>query len=268
RLGFTILFMAPFFIFKHLGELRYLGIKNLLLSTIAGIFLAMHFILWFESLNYTSVASSVVLVTLQPLFSFLGGYIFFKEKLTFKSILAGLFALSGSIVIGWGDFRIGGNALWGDILALLGAGAVTGYWLFGQGLRKSLSLITYTFLVYGTSTLTLIIYNLILGYSFFPYSKQDWLMFILLALIPTLLGHTLFNWLIKWMNATTISMSILGEPVGSSLLAYFILGEIVTVPQWIGGIIIIFGIYIFMQVQSTTTTKDNKKNSISQENVE
>jgi drug/metabolite transporter (DMT)-like permease len=254
RLFITILLMSPFVLFKYWKELSSVRIKDLFYSSLAGVFLALHFILWFESLNYTSVASSVVLVTLQPLFSFLGGYIFYKEHLSWKSIAAGFLAIFGSFIIGWGDFQIGGLALWGDILALLGAGMVTGYLLFGQGLRKRLSLAVYTYIVYGTSTCSLFVYSLALNYSFLSYPPNDWLMFLLLALIPTLLGHTVFNWLIKWVNATRISIVMLGEPVGASILAYYILGETITYSQLAGGSIIIIGVYLFMKVNSQDST--------------
>lgn len=247
RLLFTILFMLPFVIWKHLGEIRFISLRDWCFSSLAGVFLAMHFILWFESLNYTSVASSVVLVTLQPLFSFVGAYVFFKERVTPAGIAGGLLAIAGSVFIGWSDFRIGGTALFGDILALLGAATVTGYWLFGQSVRKRLSLMMYTFVVYTISTIVLLMYDIALGFDLFPYSGQDWLVFIGLAIFPTLLGHTVFNWTIKWLSANTISMAILGEPIGAAILAYCILGEKVTAAQAIGTAVILCGIYLFMQ---------------------
>lgn len=216
----------------------------------SGAFLAVHFILWFESLNYTSITSSVVLVTLQPFFSFIGGYYIFGERLGLAAILGGVLAFIGSIIIGWGDFRIGGIALFGDLLAFIAAAMVTGYWMIGQYLRKSLSLTTYTYVVYSISTLVLMAYSILFGYSFYPYPAQDWLWFLLLAIFPTLLGHSFLNWAIKWVNASTVSMSILGEPIGSAILAYFIFHEKIQMSQWIGGGIILIGIYVFMKYKS------------------
>ena len=115
RMLFSVLIMLPWFIVKYIHELKLLSKRDWLFSAIAGIFLAFHFILWFESLNYTSVASSTVLVTMQPLFAFIGTYLFFKEKITLKTILAGGIAVVGSILISWGDFKISGAALYGDI---------------------------------------------------------------------------------------------------------------------------------------------------------
>ncbi|MCF6092965.1 DMT family transporter [Microaerobacter geothermalis] len=260
RLLFTFLLMTPIFLLFYRHELKDIKKKDWIFSTLSGVFLAFHFILWFESLNYTSVASSVVLVTLQPLFSVIGAYFLFKERVPMKAILGGSLAIAGSFFIGWGDFKIGGMALFGDILALLGAIMVTAYWLCGQDIRKRLSLITYTYVVYGASSLTLVIYNLALGYSFFPYPTMDWVYFLSLALFPTLLGHTLFNWAIRWLNASTISMSILGEPIGSAILAYFILGEVINTTQYIGGALILFGIYAFIKWNEQTKTNPSFEN--------
>ncbi|AMA73959.1 DMT family transporter [Aneurinibacillus thermoaerophilus] len=252
RLLFTVLFMLPFVLWKHAHEIKNICARDWVFSAIAGVFLALHFILWFESLNYTSVASSVVLVTLQPLFSFVGAYFFFKERVSLEGIIGCLLAVAGSVYIGWSDFRIGGTALLGDILALLGAATVTGYWLFGQSVRKRLSLMMYTFVVYTISTSVLLAYDLSLGFALYPYPGKDWLVFIGLAVFPTLLGHTVFNWAIKWLSVNTISVAILGEPIGAAILAYFILGEKITAAQLIGTAVIISGIYLFMRYNQPT----------------
>lgn len=246
RLFFSVLFMLPIFLKKHSSELRLITKKDFLFSAIAGILLAFHFILWFESLNFTSVASSTVLVTLQPLFAFIGTYIFFKEKLSSKAIISGLIAVVGSVLISWGDFRISGSALFGDFLALIACALITGYLLFGQTVRQRLSLVTYTFVVYLISSVTLFIYILTANQPLYPYRPSDWVYFILLALVPTLLGHTLFNWSLKWISTSTISMAILFEPVGATILAYFLLDEQTVWSQVVGGLIVIVGISLFV----------------------
>jgi drug/metabolite transporter (DMT)-like permease len=247
RLFFSVIIMLPIFLTKrYVSEVRHITKKDWLFSAIAGILLAFHFILWFESLNYTSVASSTVLVTLQPLFAFLGTFLFFKEKLSAKAIACGIIAVIGSFIISWGDFRISGAALFGDILSLIACAFVTGYLLFGQTVRKRLSLVTYTFVVYFMSSITLLIYVLLGKQSVFPEKTTDWIYFVLLALIPNLLGHTLFNWSLKWLSTSTISMAILFEPVGATFLAYFILKEYVFFSQIIGGLIVIAGISLFI----------------------
>lgn len=249
RLIFSVLLTLPFLLWTPgvIGEIMRLSKKQWLLSTLSGAFLASHFLLWFESLRFTSVASSTVLVTLQPLFAFIGGYFLFGERMRPLAISGGLLAIVGSFVIGWADFRVGGMALWGDILALLGAVTVTAYWLIGQYVRQNISLFAYTLVVYTITSLLLVGYDLVFGYNLTGYPLTDWGWFFCLALVPTLLGHSIFNWIIKWLNTTTISMGILGEPVGTAILAYFILGEVVTPPQWVGGGIILLGIYLFIR---------------------
>jgi len=250
RLFFAAVLMIPAMLFKYRTELVAISRKGWFLGITSGFFLALHFILWFESLNYTSVASSVVLVTLQPIFAFIGTYFFFGERFSVAANISMLITLLGSFIIGWGDFQVSGLALLGDILALLGAVAVTGYFLIGQQLRRSQSLMTYTFIVYGSSSIVLFIYNVFLGHSFIAYPADHWLLFLALAIIPTFLGHSLFNWALKWLSTATISMAIVFEPIGASILAYFILGEIVTSMQWLGGSIVIFGLFLF--IVSTT----------------
>ena len=246
RMLFSVLIMSPVFLLKYKSELKLLQKRDWLFSIVAGVFLAFHFILWFESLNYTSVASSTVLVTLQPIFAFVGTYLFFKEKVAFQSIVAVIVAISGSLLISWGDFRISGAALYGDGLALIACAFITGYLLFGQDVRKRLSLMTYTMVVYSVSTITLFFYVLFMGQSFGPYESNDWLLFVMLAIVPNLLGHTLFNWSLKWVSTNTISIAILFEPVGAAILAFFIFNEKLILSQVIGGIIVILGILMFV----------------------
>lgn len=250
RMFFAVVLMLPFVFFKYKHELIAVTKRDWLLASLSGIFLALHFILWFESLNFTSVASSVVLVSLQAVFAFIGTYIFFGERFSVAAIISMIITIGGSVIIGWGDFQISGLALLGDILALLGAVAATGYFLLGQRLRRSLSLTTYTFIVYGISTVILFIYNVVLNSNFISYSLDIWGLFLALAIVPTFLGHSLFNWALKWLSTATISMAIVFEPIGASILAYFILGEAITYTQWLGGTIIIFGLFLF--IMSTT----------------
>lgn len=245
RMFFTVLMMLPVFLFKYISEIKHISKRDWLLCTCAGIFLSFHFILWFESLNYTSVASSTVLVTLQPLFAFIGGFLFFKERYSIVAIISALIAIAGSFIIGWGDFQYSGFALFGDLLALFACALITGYLMFGQAVRKRVSSVTYTFAVYGISSVVLFIYVLLVNEPFLDYSAKDWTCFIMLALIPNLFGHSLFNWSLKWVSTTVISMAILFEPVGASIMAYFILDEKLMPAQIFGGLIVIGGLLLF-----------------------
>ncbi|MGG3506262.1 DMT family transporter [Paenibacillus lautus] len=250
RMFFSSLFILPLLVTINrkniLRQFRNITGTQWGMCLLAGFFLAIHFVLWFESLNYTSVTSSTVLVTLQPLFAFVGGSLIFGERLRFPAISGGLLAITGSFIIGWGDMQISGSALFGDQLALLAAGAVTIYFLIGQSVRKDLSLFPYTFIVYGTSAFYLLIYCLVTGDALTGYSSKEWGWFFALALIPTLFGQTVFNGLVKWFSTTTISMSILGEPVGTAILAYYILHDHISIRQIVGGSVILLGIGMFI----------------------
>lgn len=246
RMFLSVLIMLPLFLKNNLHELKEIKSRDWIFSTIAGILLAFHFILWFESLRYTSVASSTVLVTLQPLFAIFGTYFFFKEKITLKSVLAMIIAIGGSFLISWGDFQVGGTAFYGDILALIACALVTGYMLFGQDLRRRIGLTTYTIIVYTVSAVTLAIYMLVKGESFTTDDPMNWLWFLLLAIVPNLLGHNLFNWALKYVSANTISIAILFEPVGASIMAFLVFGEVLISSQYIGGAIVIIGILLYV----------------------
>ncbi|MFC4619603.1 DMT family transporter [Camelliibacillus cellulosilyticus] len=254
RLFFTILLMTPF-LYQHVKAFRAIKLKNLLWCAFAGVSLAFHFILWFVSLEYTSVASSVVLVTLQPLFAFAGSLLLFKEKLHFGALVGAGSAIFGSFLISWGDFGVSRAALFGDLLALAACLMITVYLMVGQSVRRDMNLFTYTYLVYAFATVTLFIYVLCSREPFVPYPAQDWIMFMLLAVFPTLLGHSIFNWSVKWVGVNTLSMSILGEPVGAAILAYFLFHEALHPMQIIGSLIILSGIFIYLRLESRQKAK-------------
>lgn len=251
RMLFATVILLPFLLVnkKNRQELRSLSKKQWGLGLLSGAFLAAHYVFWFESLNYTSVASSTVIVTLQPLFSMIGGYFLFKERFSKGAIMGFLVAIAGSIVIGWRDFQISGLALFGDILALIAAGIITAYFFIGQHVRKRLSLIPYSVISYGSSTLLLGVFAFIQKTPFFNYSVQTWWSFIGLAFIATILGQTIFNWLLKWLSTSIISMSILGETIGTCILAYFILDEVISLQQGMGIALILIGLALFLLQQ-------------------
>ncbi|ADK05005.1 TPA: DMT family transporter [Bacillus anthracis] len=248
RLFFAVLILLPLLLFNqnNRSELKTITRRQWGFGFISGLFLAAHYVLWFESLQYTSVASSTVIVTLQPLFSMIGGYFLFKERFSRGAVIGCLIAISGSIVIGWQDFQISGEALYGDILAFIAAGIITAYFFISQYVRKDLSLIPYSIISYGSSACFLGVFAYMQNESFIHYSTQTWLYFFGLAFIATILGQTIFNWLLKWMSATAISMSILGETIGTCILAYFILNETLSLQQGLGITVIFIGLALFL----------------------
>ncbi|MBU4533251.1 MAG: DMT family transporter [Firmicutes bacterium] len=246
RLGLATLVLLPFALRGlPLKELRSISRQDLKLAFAAGSLLALHFTVWITSLNYTSIASSTVLVTMQPLFVIAGSFLILKERIGTVALLATGLALTGSIIVGISDFQVGEQALYGDFLALMGAGFVAGYVLIGRSLRARLCVVSYTFLVYGSCTLVLLGFCLATSAPLYPYPGTDWYCFIALALIPTLLGHSVFNWALRYVKATVVSVSILGEPVGASILAYFIFAETPAMLQVLGGLVIMGGITVF-----------------------
>lgn len=214
---------------------------------LSGLFLALHFSFWIASLKFTSVASSVVLVSTNPLFVGFGEWIFFKEALGWNLILGIALSIIGSALISFGDMSLSKEALLGDGLALLGALTASGYLLIGRKMRRGKELLSYIFPVYSISAFVLILFSLSLKKPFFGFSSSTYLYLFLLALIPQLIGHTTFNWALRYLSTSIVAIAILGEPVGSTLLAYFILKEGLTVLKIVGGSLILIGISIALQ---------------------
>lgn len=214
---------------------------------LSGFFLSLHFAFWIVSLKYTSVASSVVLVTTHPIFVAIGGWLFLKEKISLNLVLGIAFSVLGSGLISYGDMSLSKEALVGDGFALLGAMAASGYLLVGRKMRKERDLFSYIFPVYSTAGLILILLSLIFQKPFWGYSSATYLFLFLLALVPQLIGHTTFNWALKYLPASMVAITILGEPIGSTILAYFILGEGLMIWKVLGGISIFAGILIALK---------------------
>jgi drug/metabolite transporter (DMT)-like permease len=220
---------------------------------LSGLFLSLHFAFWIASLKYTSVASSVVLVTTHPIFVGIGGSLFLKERLGLNLILGIALSVFGSGLISFGDMTLSSEALMGDGFALLGAMAASGYLLIGRKMRKDQELLSYIFPVYSTAGLILILLSFVFQKSFWGYSPSAYLFLFLLALIPQLIGHTTFNWALKYLPASMVAITILGEPIGSTILAYFIFGEGLTTWKVLGGISIFAGISIALKGTSKSS---------------
>jgi drug/metabolite transporter (DMT)-like permease len=214
---------------------------------LSGILLAFHFALWIASLKYTSVASSVVLVTTNPIFVGIGGWLFLREHLKLNFISGIVLSVLGSGLISYGDMALSKEALMGDGLALLGAIANSGYLLVGRKMRKGQDLLSYIFPVYSMAAVVLVILTLCFRKQFFGYPSSAYLFLFLLAIIPQLIGHTTFNWALKYLPVAMVAIAVLGEPVGSTILAYLILGEDLTIWKILGGFSIFAGILIALK---------------------
>lgn len=258
RMILATLFLLPI-VYIRRAEFRHVTGREWRLLAFSGVFLALHFALWFGSLKLTTVASSTIILALQPIVSLIGGFLVFRERTTRAALLTMFVAVVGAVMIGWGDFGLSQAAILGDILSFLSVIAVVGYLLIGQSAVKKVSHWIYSFSVFGFAGITLVLYNLIAGVSFTGYSGQDWGIFLLLAIVPTI-SHMINNWLLKYVNATTISMSILGEPVGATLLAVWLLGERLTGWQLVGGVLVLSGVFLFLLQQMRIKPKQISTN--------
>ncbi len=216
--------------------------KTLLITLTAGFFLALHFATWIISLNYTTIANSVILVDSAPLFALLLSKIFLKEKTSKKAIILVLVALVGAALIGWGDIKTDPQLFKGDVLAIVGAIGLAVYLVCGRVVRQKVPLTPYLVIVYGFSALFLLIICLINNENLVYYPLKTYLMFALLAILPTIGGHSLFLYALKYLKAYIVNIGFLGEPVGAAILALIFFGE---VPEWhfyIGGFLILSGV--------------------------
>jgi len=244
RLSLAALLINPVAWIRSGPELRRLIRNNLAMTLLSGAFLALHFVLWISSLSYTTVASSVVLVTTRPIFVAIASHFLFHEKLSRHTILGIVICLVGAVLIGYGDWRIGSKPLLGDMLAFFGTLSVVGYLLIGRRLRQNTDLLSYSCLVYSSAALFLLLAVFTLNYRLFGYSATTYLMFVLLALLPQILGHLSINWALGFVPATLVAIAVLGEPVGATALAFVILNESPTFTQIGGSILILSGVFV------------------------
>ncbi len=225
------------------------GRNQLFLCMLGGLFLSLHFVSWIASLKHTSVANSVVLVTTNPIFVGILSWLIFKERHSVYLFLGIILSLAGTMMMvfaktGFESLPVlNSPSVLGDMLALSGAVMASGYLIIGSRVRKNMGIIQYITLVYSFCALFLLLFSLASGASFSGYSRNSYIYMVLLALIPQLIGHTSFNWALRHISSTNIAVTILGEPVGTIILARLILDESISIYQG-AGIFLIFGAII------------------------
>jgi drug/metabolite transporter (DMT)-like permease len=249
------------------GEVAGLGRSRLLLLIIGGIFLALHFGTWTASLEYIPVGRSVLLVTCHPIFTVLASRLFLGDRISSRNLIAVLVAFVGIVIIFSeslsGRAVAGGNSLLlGDLLALAGAVTVVGYIIIGKHLRTEVSLLAYTSVLYAVCALMLVPAALAAGVRPGQLVGEDYLWLLALAVVPTLGGHTVFNYLLKDVSATLISTAFLGEPLGASLLAWLVWGQIPSIATLAGGAFVLAGIYLLRVEREPQRHKDHKEEEI------
>jgi drug/metabolite transporter (DMT)-like permease len=250
RLIWTVLFLIPVVLGKSTvrNELFKLPGKTVMLCCLSGLFLAIHFVLWFESLHHTSVASSTTIVCTEVIWVCLGFCLFLKGKLSIKAIAAIAVTLVGSGLVAYADSGEG-SQLYGDILALLAAIAVAVYTLIGRVVRNHTSTTVYTFLVYVACCLVLVLICLLQGYKLFNHGLSPILVGALLAIFSTILGHSIFSWCLKFFSPSFVSASKLCEPVAAAVMATFLFGEMPVPLQLLGGSLILGGVYWYSRIE-------------------
>ena len=258
RLTFATLILAPIAFTRHRDELGSLRRGDLMLGLVAGLFLAIHFGTWISSLEFTSVASSVVFVSTGPLWVALLSPMLLDERLRRAALIGLGLAFLGGAIVGMSDACnwnnglecpdlsrvMQGRAMWGNFLALAGAWAVSGYLIIGRKLRAKVSLIPYIFVVYGMAAIGLLAAMFVAGESPFGHPMRAYFWIFLLAAFPQLIGHSTYNWALRFIPASLVALTTLVEPIGSAILAYFVLRETPSGGVLFGGALILSGIYL------------------------
>lgn len=251
RLLWTILLMTPVVLGKAevRAELGKLDKRSALLSGLSGIFLAIHFLLWFESLRHTSVASAATLVCTEVIWVSIGFCLFQGGHIPTKAVFAISLALAGSVLIAWVDSGSGFH-LYGDLLALMASVAAAVYMLIGRVVQRKVSTTVYTYIVYAACAAVLVAVCLAGDLRLWAYGMRPVTIGALLAVFSTILGHSIFSWCLKFFSPSFVSAAKLCEPVVASILAAFLFGEVPTLMQLAGGALILGGLYAYSRIEN------------------
>ncbi len=244
RMAFAVVILAPISLPGLIPHLRKLSSRDKGLLVLSGVFLGFHFAAWITSLKFTTISNSVIIVATQPFFVAIMEAVFFKEKISRNAVIGMALAFVGMIIIAQSDFNLSGDHFLGDILALIGAITAGGYLMVGRRIRQKLDNRYYILPVYTIAAVTLLLIAFPFHSPMIDYPFKSWIYFFLLALIPTILGHSLYNYLLKYIRAHLVAVTILGEPIGAAVLAAIIFAELPSTATYIGGAMILSGILL------------------------
>ena len=259
RLSLATLILLPIVLRGHREELLKLRGSQVWLIVLSGVFLAFHFATWITSLEYTTVASSAVLVTTTPLWVALLSPLVLRERPNRAVAVGMVVALIGGVLVALSEtcelsasgiacpsaaVFFQGESSWGNFLALAGAWMASAYLLVGRSLRPTMSLVVYIFSVYGVAAVVLVVMAVLSRQPLGGFSLPVYLFLLALAVGPQLMGHTSFNYSLRYLPAAYVSVALLGEPIGSTILAMILLNEAPAPLEVIGGVIILVGIYL------------------------
>ncbi len=241
----SVLLLFPALQKKEFALLSRVSARHMLLLAGAGFFLSLHFFCWITSLGIISTFASTVLVCTQPVFMTAGGYFFFGEKPEKKALSGLVLCILGIFLIAFSG-PLGGGTLWGSLLALFGALFASCYFLCNKSLRQTLPLGIHTFTVYGICALFLCVYTVLFSRPFTGYPLWGYVYTVLLAVVCTLGGHSVLNWALKYFKASVVSVAMLGEPIGASVWAFLLFGEVPSLLVWLGGVVVLSGVLWYM----------------------
>lgn len=233
--------------------------SRLRLAILSGMSLALHFATWISSLSYTSVASSVVLVVTSPVWVAIGSYIFLKEPPQKLMLLGIVITLTGTVIISGTDLSLSPERLLGNVLAIAGAIFAAVYFLIGRKLRADIDTFQYVTVVYASAALFTILIILFTNTPVWGFSNTTYIYLIAIAAFPQIVGHTSFNWALKYFSATSVAIVTLGEPIGASILAWIFLGERITMLQFIGGCVVLLGVTLALLVETRSTRRQHEE---------
>jgi len=246
RVAFTTLLLAPLAAGRYRGGFSRVGRRDLLAAAVTGAALAVHFAAWFESIDHTSIAASATLVQAQPVFVAVGAWALLDERVTRRTATGVAVAVGGMALMSLGDLLSGSPGqvtLYGNALAVVGAVAAAGYVLAGRSLRQRVALLPYVIVVYTACAGCLLGFVLLGGQPLVGYPAREWLLFLAMAVGPGVFGHTVVNWALAHLESSVVSVSLLGEPVGATLLALALFGSVPTPATVVGGAVVLAGIY-------------------------
>jgi drug/metabolite transporter (DMT)-like permease len=247
RVLFTTLLLAPFAVGRYRSQFRRIRRRDLLFAAASGAALAVHFAAWFESIDHTSIPASATLVQAQPVFVALGAWALLDERVDRRTVAGIGVALVGMAVMSLTDLLSGSPGevtLYGNALATLGAVAAAAYVLAGRSLRQRVALVPYVTVVYAVCAACLLAFVLVDGAPLTGYPDREWLLFLAMAVGPGVFGHTVVNWALAHLESSVVSVSLLGEPVGATLLALAVFGTVPTPATLVGGAVVLGGIYV------------------------
>jgi len=250
RLGISSLIVVPYALIFHRREYLAMSRRDLGLCAASGFFLALHFVTWIASLDYTTIASSVILVNTIPVWIALFGVITGFARMSRRMWVSALLGFLGACIVGYGDISFGETALKGNLLAVAGAWLAAAYIMCGREVRKKLGLVPYIALCYGIAAVVLWSAVLVGGYKITGFSNVTWGAFIGLAVMSQILGHSSYNWALGYFSAGFVGIMLLGEPLGSVVLAYFLFNEVPTLVKIVGGALLLYAIVIAAREES------------------